>query len=72
MEVSGNGYTLLVYETPYGKRAELYDSTQEDWKHLKYIKTRRKYIEGADNLTLPQIIKEYNPYYGDNPQIRLY
>ena len=68
--IQGNNHALQVYETSYGKRVELYDATnEEDWKHRKYLIAKKKY---AEDSSLPQIIREFASYYGENPQIRLY
>lgn len=68
--ICGNNHVLQVYETPYGKRVELYDASQDaDWKHRKFLIAKKKY---AEDSPLPQIIREFIPYYGKNPQIRLY
>ena len=71
--IYGNNHALQVYETPYGKRVELYDATQEnDWKHRKFLIAKKKYVKNEDGSSLPKIIKEFSPYYGEKPQIKLY
>lgn len=71
--VYGNNHALQVYETLYGKRVELYDATQEnDWKHRKFLIAKKKYTKNEAGSSLPQIIREFASYYGENPQIKLY
>lgn len=71
--IYGNNHALQVYETPYGKRIELYDATnEEDWKHRRFLITKKKYMENDEKSSLPSIIKEFSSYYGEKPQIRLY
>lgn len=71
--IYGNNHALQVYETPYGKRVELYDATQEnDWKHRRFLIAKKKYANNEDGSSLPKIIREFCSYYGEKPQIKLY
>lgn len=66
--ISGNNHTLIVYCTTYGKRVELYDSTNEDYRHRANIKARRKYVGDGEDSSLPQIIRDFKPYCGERGQ----